>query len=408
MNASSHPHPFGFHASGPKLAAPMPLREVPALQAAVNPDLPATPLVFQGPEPVLPMCASCGNRRGPLAPHGQQRYRSGAQVLVCRGGCEITPVQAATGVITAAMTNGAGTPQEWAQAEEDAGLLFDPKRAKDIETAAHAQGRDQARAEMRAQLEAGAEAVEALEWLHGRLLATAPVQEGNRAVRRLCGGRRPDDWLSVSEVLRAVDGNAPAPAPLTITWNGHVSGSPEDQPGESTLVGCTAALGGSVVLALDDDQRTALAEQLLATAHPDGACATPGCGLSADDLDTADPTVWGWICVDVAGSDGGPRWWCSSFCAIAAMTAAAAQLATAAQLAATDPAQQAPYLPAPMVIEDGVRHCLRCGCTEARACIGGCHWVPNAQLIDLCSACASSEDLAFAAFRPQGGQGATQ
>ncbi|MDX3162133.1 hypothetical protein PV369_42950, partial [Streptomyces scabiei] len=144
MTTSSHP--FGFHVPVPAVA-PVQLRHVPALQAAVTPDLPATPLV-QGPEPLLPMCATCGDRRGPHVPHGQERYSSGARVLVCRGGCQITPVQAATGVITAAMTNGAGTPQEWAQAEEDAGLLFDPRRAKDIAAAADAA----ARADMRAEL----------------------------------------------------------------------------------------------------------------------------------------------------------------------------------------------------------------------------------------------------------------
>ncbi len=32
---------------------------------------------------------------------------------------------------------------------------------------------------------------------------------------------------------------------------------------------------------------------------------------------------------------------------------------------------------------DGIRRCRECGCTEVRACQGGCYWVDQ----DLCSAC---------------------
>jgi len=43
-------------------------------------------------------------------------------------------------------------------------------------------------------------------------------------------------------------------------------------------------------------------------------------------------------------------------------------------------------------VED-VARCVRCGCTEDAACEGGCCWVPNAQMVDLCSACATPEEL---------------
>ncbi|HMM26040.1 MAG TPA: hypothetical protein PKA36_14715 [Pseudoxanthomonas mexicana] len=33
---------------------------------------------------------------------------------------------------------------------------------------------------------------------------------------------------------------------------------------------------------------------------------------------------------------------------------------------------------------NGRRSCRKCGCTQSRACAGGCHWVEY----DLCSACA--------------------
>ncbi|MFJ4322204.1 hypothetical protein ACIP3A_03660 [Streptomyces tricolor] len=42
--------------------------------------------------------------------------------------------------------------------------------------------------------------------------------------------------------------------------------------------------------------------------------------------------------------------------------------------------------------EDEAR-CVRCGCTANAPCVGGCHWVPNQQMVDLCSACATIEEL---------------
>ncbi|MFJ3794990.1 hypothetical protein ACIPSJ_01740 [Streptomyces sp. NPDC090088] len=42
---------------------------------------------------------------------------------------------------------------------------------------------------------------------------------------------------------------------------------------------------------------------------------------------------------------------------------------------------------------EDVARCVRCGCTEDHACEGGCVWVPNRQMVDLCSACATSEEL---------------
>ncbi|WP_086746177.1 hypothetical protein [Streptomyces scabiei] len=378
MTASSHP--FGFHVPGPVLA-PVPLRQVPALQAAVNTDLPAAPLVVQGPEPVLPMCAACGNRRGPLAPTGEQRYRSGAQVLVCKGGCEITPVQAATGVITAAMTNGAGTPQEWAQAEEDAGLLFDPKRAQEIADAAA----KQARAEADSELAQARQDRHAADWFHERY----------KAVGALCAGRRPDDCLTVAEVLTAIDSQTPAAVPLAIAWDNLASVPAGDRPGEHTLLGCTTARGGRAVLTLTDAQRLDLAEKLLATTHPAEACTTACCGTPTASLIESDPRLWGGIVVDVIGTEGGPRWWCSPSCVNAAMTAARTELQRAEQIAA---AEQAPALPAETEaegrIDDSGAYCVRCGCSARRRCAGGCYWVLTAALVVMCSSCARPEDIA--------------
>jgi hypothetical protein len=39
-----------------------------------------------------------------------------------------------------------------------------------------------------------------------------------------------------------------------------------------------------------------------------------------------------------------------------------------------------------------VRKCRRCGCTEARACLGGCAWVLNT---DVCDRCLTNEECAL-------------
>ncbi|MFD9445478.1 hypothetical protein ACFWBR_42465 [Streptomyces sp. NPDC060006] len=176
---------------------------------------------------------------------------------------------------------------------------------------------DQAQAETRAELTQAQQDRTALDWFHGRC----------RAVASLCDGRPLEDLLHVGQVLAALDGTQPTTMPLTMAWDGLIAGPSGDGPGEATFVACTTSRGGKAVLALDPEERVALGGQLLATLHTAEACGTGGCGCSAEDLDASDPQVWGFICVDVAGTEGGPRWWCSPSCAAAAMTAAAAELA---------------------------------------------------------------------------------
>ncbi|MCM1976801.1 hypothetical protein [Streptomyces sp. G1] len=237
-------------------------------------------------------------------------------------------VTGAAGVLRAAMEQGSMTPLDLAQAQHDRGILFDPERAQAIADAA----REQALAECAADLAGARQDREALEWFHERC----------RAVGRLCDDRRPEDLLKVGEVLAAVDGRAPRALPLTIRWSGQVTGPAGDGPGETTLVGGTTARGGRAVLVLTEDERLRFGELLLSTVHTAEACTTPGCGMSGEDLDASDPTVSGWILVGVAGTETGPRWWCSPLCAQAAMAAAGAELAAADRAAALDPHQQAP------------------------------------------------------------------
>ena len=199
---------------------------------------------------------------------------------------------------------------------------------------------EQARAEHRA--EESAHAAE-IAFLQQRITALENHKVKLENIRRALAGRPGDDLVYVDQVLKAADGVDPRGfTPLPLTWDGKVNGPQGDTADEHTLLPCTTSHGGSAVLALTDEQRLRLGGLLLANLYYAEACPTPGCGTPATDLDASDPNVVGWICVDVAGTESGPRWWCGPWCANAALTAAAAELAAADQAAAIDPHQQAP------------------------------------------------------------------
>lgn len=109
----------------------------------------------------------------------------------------------------------------------------------------------------------------------------------------------------------------------------------------------------------------------------------------------------------------------------------AAVLVTATQAAVLDglaapaeptpgPADSAPAAPVPLrdsvpVVApaasagdgaDDVARCVRCGCTDAAACEGGCYWVPNTLFVDLCSACATPEELKVMTYTAEVSDGA--
>lgn len=226
-------------------------------------------------------------------------------------------VQAATGVIAAAMEHGSGTAREIAQAEQDAGLLYDPQRAQDIAQAAREQGRAEAAAEL-AQAEQDRET---LLWLRERW----------RAIGQLCEGRPETDLLTVREVLTAADGTPPTGAPLAVTWDGMVMGPSGDTEGENTLVPCTTARGGSAVLVLPADVHPVLASLLGLVRDVHAPCATDGCG-SVDDYDASDPAMSGWARLEVAGIEGEARWYCSPRCVSAALARAGEELAVIEEL----------------------------------------------------------------------------
>lgn len=240
-------------------------------------------------------------------------------------------VVAAAGLIGPVMEKEGATAREVARAEEQAGLLFDPERAEAIADAAYRLGVDDTKAE-RAELALLGQDPETLAWFHTRL----------NTVAALCAGRRPEDLLTVREVLTAADGRQSSGAPLTITWDGSVTGLTGDTQYEDTVVPCTTVRGGPAALVLDDAERLKLGGLLLATLQTAEACQTPGCGMTQEEVDACDPPVSDWILVKVASTDGPARWWCSVWCANSAITAAGAELAAADQAAAVDPDAQAP------------------------------------------------------------------
>lgn len=113
---------------------------------------------------------------------------------------------------------------------------------------------------------------------------------------------------------------------------------PDDDIAHCWLCGCTeddACAGGCSWVPDPDGIRDVCSNCTDAAVPAGSACATPGCGTT-DDLDPSDPAMWGWVRLEVAGTDGGPRWFCGAMCVGTAMVAAAAELVDADRQAAAD------------------------------------------------------------------------
>lgn len=213
-----------------------------------------------------------------------------------------------------------------------------------------------------------------------RVLAAS--QDHARAVLRLCEGRRGDDLLLVAAVAAAVDtGTTPYDGlPMTLTWNRSADVPSAHDTHKRVVIECVSSYGGRADLVVEGDDRFALASLVDAEIRDVNApCSTDDCG-AVEDYDGSDPTLAGWARLEVAGTDDGPRWYCSPQCVSAALARAGDALA----------------------LDDHVARCARCGCTEDSACEGGCAWVPNGQMTDLCSACATPEELSALAFKTVG------
>jgi hypothetical protein len=322
---------------------------------------------FPEPQSEGPQCAVCGVTAGaadaPLYPDPSgRRYPSGAQVLLCAThlraqqllangpapagpatdtGPAATVTEAAAAVLERRIAqDGGATAEELAEAEQNAGIPFDPARVKAVADAARAQGYAEAAADL--------EGIRAeLQDARRELAKTAGDHRRLQAVMRLCEGRRGDDLLLVSAVAVATECGSTAldDLPMNLTWHGTYD---TPQAGSRVTLHCTSSYGGRADLTVRGDDRQALAE-ILGTAEQasdiHATCATAGCG-TAENLDPTNPFLVGWIRIEVACTEGGPRWYCSPQCVSNAMARAAEELAAADQLAATDPDEQVPYLPA--------------------------------------------------------------
>ncbi|MEV6119877.1 hypothetical protein AB0M23_05025 [Streptomyces sp. NPDC052077] len=238
--------------------------------------------------------------------------------------------------------------------------------------------------------QAGAEAAAEISELRHQLAVMAGSRRQRDAVLRLCEGRRGDDLLLVSAVAAAAECGTTAldGFPMALTWTRTAAVPTVDAGTGRAVVHCATPYGGRADLVVEDVERQALAAAL-DTPVPGGApCPhAAGCGTTAD-LDGSDPVLFGWSRLDVAGSGDGPRWYCSPACVSRALARAGAELAAADALFPGTGADEAT--------------CVGCGCTEDTPCPGGCYWVHTASMSDLCSACASPQQLAAAAALTSG------
>lgn len=82
------------------------------------------------------------------------------------------------------------------------------------------------------------------------------------------------------------------------------------------------------------------------------------------------------------------------------MDAALGLVGALTEAATAPPAAQPNTKPVPESIEEPVAACVVCGCTEDKACAGGCAWIPNELQVDLCSMCAGAVSRALSAWLP--------
>lgn len=200
---------------------------------------------------------------------------------------------------------------------------IDPECAESIAATAYQLGVDDTRAELERLGQDG----EILPWFHAR----------RKAVALLCEGRPDDHLLTVREVLTAADGRTPTDAPLTLMWNRSAQVPDAHTTHKQVVVECTTAHGGRADLVLQDEERFALASLLDAEIRDiTTPCATSTACGTADDLDASDPMLFGWSRLEIAGIEGGPRWYCTPHCVSNALARASDDLAIIDDQAALD------------------------------------------------------------------------
>ncbi|MFJ6540543.1 hypothetical protein ACIQMP_07845 [Streptomyces sp. NPDC091385] len=114
-------------------------------------------------------------------------------------------------------------------------------------------------------------------------------------------------------------------APVALAWARTVQLPGGDDPTRAAIVNCATPDGTPVLLVVEGNDRIKLATLLDEGGDINTQCPTNGCGTD-NELDPADPAMFGWLHLDVAGLDGGPRWYCMPSCVRAAMARAGDEL----------------------------------------------------------------------------------
>jgi hypothetical protein len=300
-----------------------------------------SPPLITEPKEWITVTASSQNPPGALSSESPHIRPQLLQTAVAQAApAPVSPVQVAVGVIRAAMAQGSGTAEDIAQAEQDAGIIFDPARAQDFWEAGYAQAQVEDKAEL---TQRGRQLAVMTDRV--RTLETQLTEHSRRldAVLRLCEGRPVSHHLPVSAILDAA-AHASTPydtAPMTLEWSGSdgVDLPEGGHRGGLAIVKCTSVHGGRADLVLTGDKRQALASLLDAEIVPDIHAPCPhskACGQSDDEIDAAYPKLFGWARLFIPGLDEPGRWYCTPPCVFRALARASEKLATADHQAELD------------------------------------------------------------------------
>ncbi|MGV9427103.1 hypothetical protein ACWDO7_22805 [Streptomyces sp. NPDC003656] len=110
-----------------------------------------------------------------------------------------------------------------------------------------------------------------------------------------------------------------------LIWTGTLTEFPGRGLSMNAVIEGITAQGVRTGLTVKSDDRFKLAA-LLDQVFRGAPCGTAGCG-STDDWDASDPKLLGWLRLEIAGLDGGPRWYCAPECVSHAIARARDELA---------------------------------------------------------------------------------
>lgn len=171
---------------------------------------------------------------------------------------------------------------------------------------------------------------------------------------RLCGctEARPCEggcvWVANDLLETVCSACVPAgPDVVRMAWEQRVTLYPGVVDGTPAEVPMRTAAGVPAVVGLTDTERRRLGGMLTLQAPAAAPCRTPRCGITDAELRESIPELgvarYGWISVQVHGTDAPPAWYCSPWCAGEAIRRGGEQLAAADAAAAAATAGPASY-----------------------------------------------------------------